>query len=84
MLAIPVSTIVSESTFSVGGCVSDSFHSSLSPNIAEALICAQDWLKDVKKNEPMKLRECMDNVEYMEGFEIDTHKRIYMLFILFI
>ena len=90
MLAIPVSTIASESVFSIGGRVLDSFCSSLSPNTIEALICTQNWLKDAKKKRPIKLRECMDNVEDMDGFEIDTGKKkkniyiyIYM-FILFV
>ena len=42
VLAMPVSTVASDSAFSTGGRVLDSFHSSLTPRIAEALICAQD------------------------------------------
>ena len=83
VLAILVSTIASKSAFSIGGRVLDSFHSSLSPNTVEALICTQNWLKDAKRKRPLKLRECMDNVEDMDGFEIDTDKNIYM-FILFV
>ena len=49
VLAITVSTIASGSAFSTGGCVLDSFRSSLSPNTVEALICTQNWLKDAKK-----------------------------------
>ena len=78
VLAIPISTIAFESTFSTGGHVLDSFRSSLSPNTIEALICTQNWLKDAKKKRPIKLWECMDNVEDMDGFEIDTGKNIYM------
>lgn len=44
VLAVPVSTVTSESVFSTGGRVLDAFRSSLSPLIAEALLCAQDWL----------------------------------------
>ena len=36
-----------------------------------------------RQKRPIKLRECMDNVEDMDGFEIDTGKNIYM-FILFV
>ena len=42
VLAILVSTFASESTFSTGGCVLDSFRSSLSPNTVETLICTQN------------------------------------------
>ena len=45
VLAIPVSTIASESAISTGGRVLDSFRASLTPRIVEALVCAQDWLR---------------------------------------
>ena len=45
VLAMPVSTVASESAFSTGGRVLDSFRTSLTPKMAEALICCQDWLR---------------------------------------
>ncbi|GMI70022.1 DAYSLEEPER [Hibiscus trionum] len=45
VLAIPISTIASESTFSTGGRVLDSFRTSLTPKMVEALVCTQDRLR---------------------------------------
>jgi hypothetical protein len=45
ILAIPVSTVASESAFSTGGRVIETFRSSLKQEMTEALICAQQWLK---------------------------------------
>ena len=45
-------------------------------------------MKDAKRKRPLKFRECMDNVEDMDGFKIDTSKiNIYIyiyIFILFV
>ncbi|KAL4592656.1 hypothetical protein LXL04_005659 [Taraxacum kok-saghyz] len=46
VLAIPVSTVASESAFSTGGRVLDSFRTSLTPRMVEALVCTQDWVRD--------------------------------------
>ncbi|CAL5213057.1 unnamed protein product [Lathyrus oleraceus] len=48
ILAIPVSTVSSESAFSTGGRVLDSFRSSLNPSTVEVFICTQNWIKSPK------------------------------------
>lgn len=42
ILAIPISTVASESTFSVGGRVIDEFRSKLNGESIESLICGRD------------------------------------------
>ncbi|KAJ1690975.1 hypothetical protein LUZ63_015130 [Rhynchospora breviuscula] len=45
ILAVPISTVASESTFSTTGRTLSLIRSSLNDESLEALICAQDWLK---------------------------------------
>ncbi|GAB2286637.1 hypothetical protein Dimus_039784 [Dionaea muscipula] len=66
VLAIPVSTVASESAFSTGGRVIDQFRSSLTPKLVESLICMQDWLRA-----PHALSyEVEENIEDLEDLEI--------------
>jgi hypothetical protein len=45
ILAVPISTVASEATFSIAGRTLSPIRSSLSDESLEALICAQDWLR---------------------------------------
>ncbi|XP_057451913.1 zinc finger BED domain-containing protein RICESLEEPER 2-like [Lotus japonicus] len=54
VLATPVSTVASESAFSTGGRVLDTYRSSLNPEVAEALICTQNWMRQ-SSNQPKEL-----------------------------
>ncbi|XP_028804297.1 zinc finger BED domain-containing protein RICESLEEPER 2-like [Neltuma alba] len=46
ILAIPISTVASESTFSAGGRVIDEYRSKLNEESIEVLICGGDWLRN--------------------------------------
>ncbi|KAL8109156.1 hypothetical protein AgCh_025301 [Apium graveolens] len=68
ILPIPVSTFALESAFSTGGHVLDSFRTSLTPRMVEALICAQDWLRTAKQ--PFIIEESLLGLEkWEEGME---------------
>ncbi|KAK1382188.1 hypothetical protein POM88_019923 [Heracleum sosnowskyi] len=72
VLAIPVSTVASESAFSTSGRILDSFRSSLSPKMLEALVCTQSWLKEGCAG--IKSREHLDEAEYYKFLEEDAGK----------
>ncbi|XP_035546669.1 uncharacterized protein LOC109004770 [Juglans regia] len=67
VLAIPISTVTSESAFSVGGRVLDSFRSSLAPTTVESLICTQNWLMAPSIN-----YDSQDVMEDAESYKLET------------
>ena len=64
VLAVPVSTVASESAFSTGGRILDPFRSSLSAKMVEALVCAQNWLRS--SHEGIQPREYMNEDQAFE------------------
>ncbi|KAM3233531.1 hypothetical protein P3L10_018890 [Capsicum annuum] len=64
ILAIPISSIASECAFSNGGRVLDSFRSSLTSKLVEALVCLQDWLQS--ESQPIIIEEDLDSLEQLE------------------
>ncbi|XP_070041133.1 zinc finger BED domain-containing protein DAYSLEEPER-like [Nicotiana tomentosiformis] len=66
VLAVPVSSVASECAFSTGGHLLDSFRSSLTPKLVQALVCLQDWLRNEKLKQPVSVEEDIDKIEQLE------------------
>ncbi|XP_062103349.1 uncharacterized protein LOC133814398 [Humulus lupulus] len=64
LLAIPVTTVAFEAAFSTGGRILDTFRSSLSPRMVEALICLKNGWSD--SHQPIIVRDYMDEAEVLQ------------------
>ncbi|GKB24423.1 zinc finger BED domain-containing protein RICESLEEPER 2-like protein [Tanacetum coccineum] len=62
ILCVPVSTVASESAFSLGGRILDQYRSSMKPPTVEALICTRDWLFSEKVVSHADLEEVTENI----------------------
>jgi hypothetical protein len=63
VLAIPITSVASESAFSTSGRILDDFRTSLTPFMLEALVCTQDWLR---RTTPIDIQENMEELTQME------------------
>jgi hypothetical protein len=68
VLAIPISTVASESAFSTGGRILDDFRTSLTPFMLESLVCTQDWLR---RTTPINVEENYEELVNLEKGKIN-------------
>ncbi|KAH0725540.1 hypothetical protein KY284_001405 [Solanum tuberosum] len=64
VLAIPISSVASECAFSTRGHILDSFWSSLTPKLIQALVCLQDWHQS--EPQPISIEEDLDFLEQLK------------------
>ncbi|KAG6506423.1 hypothetical protein ZIOFF_031746 [Zingiber officinale] len=74
ILAIPISIVASEATFSAGGRVIDKYRASLAPTTVEMLMYRGDWCRKLKRWKPgiMEVNfgctlECSGNGDLLES-----------------
>jgi len=78
LLTIPVSTVGSESTFSIGGKTITPIRSSLKPKTVQALICLRDWMLAMEEAITFIFYDSFINI--INTYDLMDISNIYRLF----
>nr|GEU58190.1 zinc finger BED domain-containing protein RICESLEEPER 2-like [Tanacetum cinerariifolium] len=62
ILCVPISTVASESAFSLDGRILDQYQSSMKPSNVEALVCTRDWLFTENAMSHAELEKVTENI----------------------
>ena len=68
-LAVPVSTVASESAFSAASRLTDNLRSSMTPETIKALVCSKDWFASIDGN--FKLEQFRPFMQFLDGMYFD-------------
>jgi len=77
VLVIPVFIMAFKSSFSTERRVLDPYHCSLNPQMVEALVCTQDWIKRTPPPLPSN-----ENEEFWSLGELKKVKRLFNVLII--
>ncbi|KAJ9539052.1 hypothetical protein OSB04_031785 [Centaurea solstitialis] len=75
VLAIPISTVASESTFSAGGRVIDPYRSLLGADTVQMFICGRDWIRQMYGTKQIlrRARALLLNEPSLSSFRLVEH-----------